>query len=270
MSDALAANYERDGVVFVPGALDEDSQALVARAFAYRFANLTSNVLDMAPAKGGIFITDLTSPAFWRSSEFADLIEKTPIVDIALACCGGEHLWFYYEQIFWKEGESRRTPWHQDSSYLPVDGKNMVRAWLTLDEIPAENQLELVRGSHRGPLHNASLWKEDDPVAGLYPEGRMPELPDIEADRSAFDIVSFDCGPGDIILFHPRTLHGGGSTSGHVRRRSISLMFFGDDARFDPRPIPDNSEIVGSFETERVAHLGAGEPFRLRDVIQVR
>lgn len=269
MSERNAA-YQRDGAICVPGVLDEQTQELVARAFEFRSTHLTDNLLDMKPSKGGIFLTDLTSPSFWETPEFLDLLEKTPIPDIALECCGGENLWFYYEQIFWKEGDSRRTPWHQDSSYLPFTGHNLVRTWVTLDPVPPEGRLEFVRRSHRGPLHNASQWREDDPTAGIYPEGSLRELPDIESNRDNYDIISFDCTPSDIVLFHPATFHGGGSTSGHARRRTLSLLFFGDDAQFSELPIPDHGEIVASFERDRVAHLNPGDPFRLKEPIKAR
>jgi hypothetical protein len=36
----------------------------------------------------------------------------------------------------------------------------------------------------------------------------MAALPDIDTDPSAFDIVSFDVEPGDVIIHHANTVHG--------------------------------------------------------------
>ncbi len=42
---------------------------------------------------------------------------------------------------------------------------------------------------------------------------------------------------GDCVCHHPLTVHGaGGNKSATQRRIGLSLRFFGDDARYDPRP----------------------------------
>jgi ectoine hydroxylase-related dioxygenase (phytanoyl-CoA dioxygenase family) len=73
----------------------------------------------------------------------------------------------------------------------------------------------------------------------------MPRLPDIEADRERFDIVSWPFEPGDALVFHPSTLHGGGHTEAHGERRTISLRFFGDDCNFVARPGVSKGSAVG-------------------------
>ena len=108
------------------------------------------------------------------------------------------------EQLFLKEGgRSRRTPWHQDTSYLRMKGTQLVACWISLDPLPREHCLEFgVRGSHRGVLHNGSAFADDDETAPLYKHSPLPRLPDIQARRDEFDIVSWDVTPGDIIVFH--------------------------------------------------------------------
>ena len=41
-----------------------------------------------------------------------------------------------------------------------------------------------------------------DPTAPHYGD-ELPQLPDIESDRSAFDIRSWEITPGDIVLLSP-------------------------------------------------------------------
>ena len=47
----------------------------------------------------------------------------------------------------------------------------------------------------------------------------MPKYihPDIEANRGAYDIRSWEISPGDVIFAHPGVLHGGGPTGLIVR-----------------------------------------------------
>ena len=56
---------------------------------------------------------------------------------------------FYHEHILVKEpGTSKRTPWHHDQSYYPVDGEDIVSLWIPVDPVPIESAIKFVKGSH--------------------------------------------------------------------------------------------------------------------------
>ena len=65
----------------------------------------------------------------------------------------------------------------------------------------------------------------------------LQQIPDIDADRSKYDIRWWEMAPGDCLVFHAMIVHGapGNDTPG-ARRRGLSLRYTGDDARYDPRP----------------------------------
>ena len=123
-----------------------------------------------------------------------------------------------------------RTPWHQDSSYLAVAGPHLAVAWTTFDPVAKEDGLEFVRGSHKGRLYNGSRFELGDDTAPTHPTSSLPRLPDIEADRAAWDLVSWAVEPGDLIVFHPAMLHGGAPTHPGQRRRTLTLRYFGDQS----------------------------------------
>jgi len=50
--------------------------------------------------------------------------------------------------------------------------------------------------------------------------------------------VSFPITRGDVILFHPGLLHGGGATADGSPRRTLSIRFFGDDVVYAPKKRP--------------------------------
>jgi ectoine hydroxylase-related dioxygenase (phytanoyl-CoA dioxygenase family) len=132
-----------------------------------------------------------------------------------------------------KEGGTRqRTPWHQDQPYYNVDGQG-VSAWIPVDPVPEDGCLELVAGSHRGPwlMPRTFLRRE----ARWFPEGSLAELPDIDADRSAFDIRRFSLAPGDAIFFDFLTVHAAPGFPHPGRRRVLSLRYLSADARHAPR-----------------------------------
>ena len=83
-------------------------------------------------------------------------------------------------------------------------------------------------------------------------------MPDIEADRSKFDIVSFPIEPGDIVVFHPSTIHGGAAIR-EGNRRTVTFRFFGDDVEF-ARPVAGRMEP--NFSGVMSSGLRPGDPLR--------
>jgi ectoine hydroxylase-related dioxygenase (phytanoyl-CoA dioxygenase family) len=132
-----------------------------------------------------------------------------------------------------KEGGTRqRTPWHQDQPYYNVDGPG-VSAWIPVDPVPAAGCLEVVAGTHRGPWLMPRTFMLGE--ARWFPEGSLAEIPDIEADRDAFDIRSYDVRPGDAIFFDFLSVHGAPGFPFEGRRRVLSLRYLSARARHAPR-----------------------------------
>jgi ectoine hydroxylase-related dioxygenase (phytanoyl-CoA dioxygenase family) len=195
------------------------------------------------------------------------LLENSEAADVIAKVWGTGDVWFFYEQVFLKEGgESRRTPWHQDSSYLPIAGDLLAVMWISFDPVPKEDSLEFVRGSHRGVMYDGSRFDPKDDTAPLYGDGSLPRLPNIEAQRDRWDILSWAIEPGDVLIFHPGMLHGGAGTRKGRRRRTLSLRFFGPDAVFAPRPgwrVNEQSTDEPKSAIEDLNRkLQPGQPFR--------
>jgi ectoine hydroxylase-related dioxygenase (phytanoyl-CoA dioxygenase family) len=102
-----------------------------------------------------------------------------------------------------------------------------------LDPVPAAGCLELLAGSHRGPWLMPRTFLAGE--AKWFPDGSLAELPDIEADRDAFDIRRFELEPGDAIFFDFLTVHGAPGFPFRGRRRVLSLRYLSADARHAPR-----------------------------------
>ena len=261
-ASALRDAYRKDGVVPLRGALDAGSLAEALRAYEWSLAN-PSRGASSFPGSDGVFYQDLANrdalPAYRK------LIDESPAADLVAELWGSPDVWFMYEQVFRKEGgKTRRTPWHQDTSYLPIAGEQLAVLWISFDPVPKEGALEFVRGSHRGVLYDGSRFDPHDDTAPLYGDGTLPRLPDIERERDRFDIVSFAVEPGDAIAFHPSMLHGGAPTPAGGRRRTLSLRFFGSDVVYAPRQgfsgmLPDEPT---TFFEELPARLAPGAPFR--------
>ena len=261
---ALGEAYARDGVVHIPGALDTDALAAAKAAYDWSLAHpgpLGGNIRQKSDAT---FYQDLYNPDCLTG--YREMLLASPITAIVADLWGSDPVWFMYEQVFLKEGgEARRTPWHQDSSYLAVAGDDLAVAWITFDRASKDDSLEFVKGSHRGRLYNGSRFDLHDDTLPTHPNSSLPLLPNIEADRANWDIVSWAVEPGDLIVFHPKTLHGGAPTHPGQRRRTLTLRYFGEDAVYDEREGGAGPRVQGLHQS-----LRTGDPFRHESFLQLR
>ena len=259
----LAQQYHEQGAVYVPHALTESTLQAALQAYEWSLAHPGPGASQL-PSKGdGAFYQDLANPAAF--SAYAHLLACAEIKALVSAVWDKNDIWFMYEQVFKKSGgRTRRTPWHQDTSYLPVSGNDLAVMWISFDAVSREQALEFIPGSHRGVLYDGSSFDPADDTAPLYGDGSLPRLPGIEAERQQWPVVSWATQPGDVILFHPAILHGGGDTGPDQERRTLSLRFFGQDAvvavRPGRRPVEANSlagEHVHPLTRMRAAQEGA-------------
>ena len=262
---SLRETYARDGVVLLPRALDETALAEALAAWEWSVAHPGPGASRIpSPSQEATFYQDLFNPRCLEG--YASMLRASPLPAIIADIWGAPDVWFMYEQVFLKEGgEARRTPWHQDSSYLTVAGEHLAVAWITFERCSPGETLEFVRGSHRGVLYNTSRFDPVDETLPIHESPSMPRLPDIEANRRDFDIVGYPVEPGDVVLFHPSMLHGGAPTHEGQRRRTLTLRFFGADATYDERPSPAGPRLDGFHKD-----LKTGHPFRHPSFLKLR
>jgi hypothetical protein len=255
---AAGRTLAEDGVVRLDGALNASALAAVERAVDHSLANPSPNAVNFYPNEEAKFFED-------TGQNYRPLVKEIGLDSMVGALWSGEDsMWYMGEQLFWKEGgHARRTPWHQDTSYLRMRGQQLIACWITLDPLPKEHCLEFVRGSHKGTLYNGSSFSANDDTDPLYKQSPLPRLPDIQANRGDFDIVSWDLTPGDIIVFHLGILHGGGGTSPGLRRRTASLRFMGPDVVYDGRVRDTRGAQAGNDAALNpvYAQMKDGDPF---------
>lgn len=166
--------------------------------------------------------------------EWQILLRESPICQTVAEILQTRELWLFFDQIWIKEGgATKRTAWHQDATTWLTGGEQQCGFWMSIDPLEAEHSLEFASGSHRGPLYGGTLLdgSPDDDSAPVY--DALPRVPDIDNHRDDFNLVSFPNTPGDAVMFHPGTIHGGGAGPG--KRRTLSLRFYGDDIGYAPR-----------------------------------
>jgi ectoine hydroxylase-related dioxygenase (phytanoyl-CoA dioxygenase family) len=238
----MVADYARDGVACIRATLDPGQLAAATRAID----EVLTRPGPLALVASGTDDPGRFTEDFCRWQEIGDIEElalHSRLPAIAAALMDTPQVRFYHDHVLVKEGRTRqRTPWHQDQPYYNIDGRG-VSAWIPVDPVPADGCLELVAGSHLGPwlLPRTFLTNE----ARWFPAGSLAELPDIEADRAAFDIRRFDLQPGDAIFFDFLTMHGAPGFPFDSRRRVLSLRYLSAGARHALRPWRTSPPFAG-------------------------
>lgn len=275
MDQATRDAYRNDGAVLLKGALNAQQLAECRAAFDFDLDNPGPGAHRLYYSEQKTDITKLQSHvdnANPLAKEHLDeLVTRLPFGELFADLWGSKNVWYFAEEIFLKGGgKGARTVWHQDTSYLPWAGAHWANAWITFEPLQKKNCLEIVRGSHRGTRYDGTTFRDpNDPTDPLHGGDTWPRMPDIEAERKvnpdAYDILSWDTEPGDVVVLHPGSLHGGAPIDADCpERHTFVLRFFGDDATFSPLPEVSRSGLQrnGILFVDEMKALQPGEPFR--------
>lgn len=146
-------------------------------------------------------------------------------------------------------GAATAVKWHQDFPFTPHSNDDVITALLMVDEVTPDNgPLEVLPGSHRGPLY--SLWHGgaftgaiDDDLAGAC--AAKAELCTGKA--------------GAVCLMHTRLLHGSApNLSQRPRTLHISVYSAEDAVPASPNPMPTKYQglLVRGERTGRIRSIG--------------
>ena len=264
--------FHRDGAVLLKGMLDDQWLQMLEEGIEYarNTPDTMSTGLDR-PLRIDQFPAN-------RSLKLQSFLKDSPIPDIVSTLLDAP-VRFYMDQMFCKPaGEIPPTPWHQDTCYYNIAGHQLIRAWVSIDPVPRNISMEVVKGSHLWNITYRSFSgrsREDDPVGaaeadnqlekgtpilgadshtnfsyanGFFDETLTP-VPDINGHRDSFDIKGWDYEPGDLLLFHGNILHGavGGVTLPHPRR-SYASLWAGPDVYYLHRRGQILPDPIGLYE----------------------
>jgi ectoine hydroxylase-related dioxygenase (phytanoyl-CoA dioxygenase family) len=239
LTDEQLLAFREDGVAHVPGAVDPEWIERLLGVADQRLAEPGEWVNDGNP--GNERNRMFTERYMWQSNPVInDYVFHSGCAELAGQAMGSGAVRFYFDHLLIKEPATDAvTPWHQDIPYWPFMGKQVCSIWLALtDATVEESAMEFVRGSHlsgsyfRPEVFNA---RSEHPNAWAEEAAGDP-LPDIEADRGAFDIIGYDVAAGDAVIFSAWVLHGArGNNSAGKRRVALSTRWLGDDAIWTPK-----------------------------------
>jgi hypothetical protein len=217
---------------------------------AVRSDPLARPLRDGTGQEAGMFFYDAAN---WKHQDgVRGVALDSSLPALIAALLGAQHLHFWEDTSFVKAPwTAQRTAFHQDLAYFQIAGDQCAIVWIPLDPVTKANgAMEYVRGSHLwGQIFAPNVFFAQTPFA----TSPFPRLPDIEGQRDAFDIVSFEVEPGDVIVHHVRTVHGAGGNLSDQMRRAISLRYCGDQVRYH-----NQIGAIAQFGVSASLHDGEG------------
>ena len=238
VAEADIEAFWADGAIALRGVVDAGWQRALAEAIEADIADPGPFFHGYAPEDGrGRFHGNLRT---WERHEgFRRFCFESPLPGMARRLLRSRKINLLYDQLFVKEPDTaNRTRWHNDQPYWPIAGRQVLSFWVALDLTNQQSgALEFVRGSHLwGRFFQPEAFGSNK-AAGYEHNPDYERMLDIEADRGAYDIISFDLEPGDVYAFHALTVHGaGGNLSAGQRRRGYTVRYTGDDIVYSSQP----------------------------------
>jgi ectoine hydroxylase-related dioxygenase (phytanoyl-CoA dioxygenase family) len=237
LTAADLARFREDGALVLRDVVSQSWLEQLAQAVERDIANPGPFFHGYATEDGGVFHGNLR---IWQNdSVFERFCLESNLPDLACQFLATKRLNLLYDQLFVKEaGTANRTRWHNDQPYWPIRGWQVMSLWVALDATTLETgALEFVRGSHKwNRWYQPETFGVTRSIDAYERNPDYEDMPDIEADRDGYDIVSWDLAPGDVYVFHAMTVHGSpGNLSSDTRRRGYTVRYVGDDVTYDAR-----------------------------------
>jgi ectoine hydroxylase-related dioxygenase (phytanoyl-CoA dioxygenase family) len=241
MAKTIDKSLLSDGAVVIRGLFDHDAMARIEELYNYCLAH--PSVISQSLGGGDeFFFNDNTNPDPEVRALTEKALEGQPIGDLLAEVWGSEHVWYLSEETFHK-GSGRsgfRTALHQDTCYAHYEGEHWVNFWICLDPVARENSLEVIKGTHLGPLYDCTAFDPKGPRKPMWGDKIDPPWPlwpdfeaDLAQDPNSWEVLSWDVEPGDVVVCHPHGFHGGAATGPKTPfRRTITFRFFGDKSYY--------------------------------------
>ena len=224
-------SYQADGAVLIKG-LFANHVGDIAAGIAMNMDSPGPYAAEnLRPGESGRFFDDYCN--WQRIPPFEKVIRGSDVAAVAADLMSSQTVQLFHDHVLVKEpGTAKPTPWHQDSPYYFVGGRQTVSFWCPVDPVD-DATLRCVAGSHLWdrPVLPTRWLAEDNFYADESDWMPVPD-PDAEGMR----VLEWPMAPGDSVAFDFRVLHGARGNDSATRRRAFSLRLVGDDARFVTRP----------------------------------
>ncbi len=161
----------------------------------------------------------------WRFNETVkQFVFGKRFARIAADLMGVERVRLYHDQALFKPPGGKRTPWHQDQYYWPLETHNTITMWMPLVDVPAEmGAMSFAAGSHRdGSIGHIAISDESHAVISRIIE------------EKGYRVEGYSLKAGDATFHSGYTLHSAHPNNGTYPREVMTMIYYEDGARVAP------------------------------------
>ena len=136
MEASKQKTFAEDGAVLIEGFLNSEQLARcrAASTGASRIPVLSPSTFFPGPKTETH--NDNANPRAARTAERIGFVYSVRRI-VRRSSGAQKEVWYFAEEVFLKSnGKGGRTPWHQDTSYLPWDGMHWANAWISFEAVP--------------------------------------------------------------------------------------------------------------------------------------
>lgn len=258
LAEAQVGQFERDGYLFLEGALPADILKVLNDEFEAWVEESRSHSepygltfdgrprFDLEPGHSAERpgLRRISSPTE-LSDSYLSVMRSSIAVD-ATAELIGPNLEFSHSKANSKQpGAGTEVKFHQDLLFEAHTNDDMLAILYFLDEVTLDNgPLEVVPGSHRGPLYEH--WQD-----GVFTGAVAADVADEAAERA----VACHGPAGSACLMHTRILHGSAPNRSASARTLYICTYRSEDSQpLQANHIPSrfDGEVVRGVATNRV------------------
>jgi ectoine hydroxylase-related dioxygenase (phytanoyl-CoA dioxygenase family) len=227
----LAADYDRDGVVYLPG--------LVTGAWLEALQNAVADYRRRDPGNG---TTDNFSRSpgrvviRWMGREVEPVqrfVTRSGAASVVARICGASSVRFWYDLtlVYTVGSPYGGSPWHHDIPAFPFRGPHMPSLWIALSPVDEDRSpLKYIKGSHKRPELYPPSGEHRAPMPPGY--ASPPDWDGLLATGAA-ELLTWRMNAGDALLMHQKVVHSTpNNRSKEGERISIITRWIGEDARW--------------------------------------
>lgn len=258
LSSAQVDAFWRDGVVVAEDAVTPEQLAALRAVFDGWVEESRAYAEDYGETVDGRARFDLQpghspqTPGLRRvqspeevSDVYAGVMREAATVDM-VADLIGPNLRFHHGKVNSKlPGTATQVKFHQDFPFQPMSNDDIITCLLFLDDVTLENgPLEVVPGSHRGPLY--SHWH-----GGRFTGAVADEVTAAVAQKA----IPCTGKAGSVCLMHSSLLHGSAPNLSDGPRTLYITTYYAEDAvELSPNALPSTltHELVRGEVTGRI------------------
>ncbi|KAL0480352.1 hypothetical protein AKO1_007157 [Acrasis kona] len=233
VTESQIEQFHNDGAIKLSGVFSQKHLDSIAEGVEQNLKNPSSDADHILDGQSNTkFFGDYGN--WHRLDGIREFVFKSNAAAIASTILRTKNVNFYHEHVLVKQPNADKpTPFHHDFPYYPLNGYDMLSLWIPLDYVPKDTGVQYVKGSHKwNKLFIPKNFSTYEDYQSYKSSEQYESVPQKEIEEGKYELLYWEMNPGDVIVFHARTIHGSPGNKHNQNRRALATRWLGEDIRF--------------------------------------